>query len=145
MAYTLGLDYGTNSVRCLVVDVSDGSELGTYVFNYPTGSSGIILDAWDHNVARQYPGDYLKGLEVSVQKAIEEAKSYCADFNPFEIIGIGVDTTGSTPLPVDADRMLRWIFLLLAVMSSKGVRFTWLRQDTQPSLETCLRKAAHLL
>jgi len=44
MAYTIGLDYGTNSVRCLLVDVADGTELATAVFEYPTGEAGIIID-----------------------------------------------------------------------------------------------------
>ena len=52
MSYTIGLDYGPNSARCLIVDTANGQELGTHVFNYPTGQTGIILDANDHNVAR---------------------------------------------------------------------------------------------
>ncbi|MHC5198980.1 MAG: ribulokinase [Planctomycetota bacterium] len=101
MPYTIGLDFGTNSVRCLVVDVSDGSELGTAVYEYESGDAGILLDPNDHNVARQNPTDYLKGLEVTIPAAIEKAKQTDASFNPSQIIGIGVDTTGSTPIPVD--------------------------------------------
>jgi L-ribulokinase len=101
MAYTIGLDYGTNSVRCLIVDVSNGSELGSYVFEYKTGEAGIILDPSDHNLARQNPADYLEGTEVSIKAAIAEAKKADKDFGASEIIGIGVDTTGSTPIPVD--------------------------------------------
>jgi hypothetical protein len=63
MPYTLGIDYGTNSVRALVVDVRDGRELGAAVINYPSGKEGILLDPRDHNLARQHPGDYLFGLE----------------------------------------------------------------------------------
>ena len=44
MAYTIGLDYGTNSVRCLIVDVTNGNEVGTAVHNYETGQAGIIID-----------------------------------------------------------------------------------------------------
>ncbi|RKY13300.1 MAG: ribulokinase [Planctomycetota bacterium] len=98
MTYTIGLDYGSNSVRCVIVDTSNGNEVGTAVFNYPTGNAGIILDANDHNVARQNPTDYIEGLEVTIKDAIEEAKIL-----PDEIVGIGVDTTGSTPLPIDKD------------------------------------------
>jgi len=101
MVYTIGLDYGTNSVRCLIVDVNNGNELGTAVYEYETGEAGIILDPSDHNLARQNPADYLKGTEVSVTKALEEAKQKDKSFEPHQIIGIGVDTTGSTPLPVD--------------------------------------------
>jgi L-ribulokinase len=101
MAYTIGLDYGTNSVRCLIVDVTNGNELGTAVYEYETGEAGIILDSADHNLARQNPADYLKGIEVAVKAAITEAKNSDKDFDSSRIIGIGIDTTGSTPIPVD--------------------------------------------
>lgn len=103
MAYTIGLDYGTNSVRCVIVDIADGSEVGTAVYEYPTGQAGIILDKADHNLARQNPADYIKGIEVTIKKAIGQAKKIIKKFDAGQIIGIGVDTTGSTPLPVDKD------------------------------------------
>jgi L-ribulokinase len=101
MAYALGLDYGTNSVRCLIVDTSNGRELGTCIYEYETGEAGIILDPSDHNVARQNPADYLKGVEVTVAGAMAEARKADPGFDAKKIVGIGVDTTGSTPLPVD--------------------------------------------
>ena len=101
MKCVIGLDFGTNSVRCLVVNVADGKELGTAVWEYQTGEAGIILDAADHNLARQNPADYLKGIEVSVAQALAEAKKADSGFSPDQVIGIGVDTTGSTPIPVD--------------------------------------------
>jgi len=101
MAYTIGLDFGTNSVRGLLVDVSNGNELWTAVYEYETGEAGIILDSVDHNLARQNPADYLEGIEVTIKAAIGEAKKADKDFNTDQIIGIGIDTTGSTPIPVD--------------------------------------------
>ena len=101
MKCAIGLDYGTNSVRCVIVDVGDGRELGTSVYEYPTGEAGILLDPADHNLARQNPADYLKGAEVTVAGAIAQARQAEPAFDPKEIVGIGVDTTGSTPLPVD--------------------------------------------
>ena len=101
MPYTIGLDFGTNSVRCLIVDINNGDELGTAVYEYETGEAGIILDPSDHNLARQNPADYLKGIEVTVKEAVAQAKKSNKDFDPAEVVGIGVDTTGSTPLPVD--------------------------------------------
>ncbi len=53
------------------------------------------------NLARQNPEDYLLGIEVTVCEAIRKAKKINTDFNPSDIIGIGVDTTGSSPMPVD--------------------------------------------
>src|SRR5215212_3721116 len=99
--FTLGLDYGTNSVRALIVRCADGAELGSAVVNYPSGEQGVLLDPRDHNVARQHPGDYLVGLEKSVRAALIAAKKK-RGFSPNQIIGIGVDTTGSSPIPVDA-------------------------------------------
>jgi L-ribulokinase len=101
MAYTIGLDYGTNSVRCVIVDINDGREVGTAVYEYPTGNAGIILDKNDHNLARQNPADYVKGIEITITKAIGKAKKAVRKFDAGQIVGIGVDTTGSTPLPVD--------------------------------------------
>ena len=101
MPYTLGIDYGTNSVRALVVDVADGRELGASIVDYPSGKHGILLDGRDHHLARQHPGDYLFGLEASVASALAAAAKDPA-FSAAQILGIGVDTTGSSPLPVDA-------------------------------------------
>ncbi len=101
MAYAIGLDYGTNSVRCVVVDTANGNELGTAVWNYATGAMGIILDRSDHNVARQNPADYLKGLEITIKQALKQAAKADKKFSADQVVGIGVDTTGSTPIPVD--------------------------------------------
>src|SRR5438128_2135955 len=100
MKFTLGIDYGSNSVRALVVRCADGAELGACVVDYPSGKHGILLDPRDHNVARQHPGDHLFGLEKSVRGALEQA-ARDAEFSASKIIGIGVDTTGSSPIPVD--------------------------------------------
>ncbi len=101
MSFALGIDYGTNSVRALVVDCATGEEIGTAVFDYPSGNQGVLLDKHDHNLARQNPADYLLGLEKSVKAALEQA-SRKLGFSASQIIGIGVDTTGSSPIPVDA-------------------------------------------
>ncbi|MHC4533030.1 MAG: ribulokinase, partial [Planctomycetota bacterium] len=92
-----------NSVRALLVDVANGNELGTSVYEYETGEAGIILDSADHNLARQNPADYLKGIEVTIQAAIGQARKADKDFDTNQVIGIGIDTTGSTPIPVDED------------------------------------------
>jgi len=98
--YTLGVDYGTNSVRALIVDVSNGNEIGTSVWNYETGDAGVHEDAKDVHLARQNPADYQKGFIESVKGALADA-SQVSGFSVSQIIGIGVDTTGSTPLPID--------------------------------------------
>lgn len=99
--YALGLDFGTNSCRSVIVDLADGKELASHVSNYPSGSEGVLLDAKDPNVARQNPEDYHQSLVESVQEAMAQARQHDTEFSPENIIGIGVDTTGSSPMPVD--------------------------------------------
>jgi L-ribulokinase len=98
--YAIGVDYGTNSVRALVVDIASGEEIATAVFDYPSGEAGILLDPADPNLARQNPADYIEGFYRSVSSAVREASEQ-AGFDPQGVVGIGVDTTGSTPIPVD--------------------------------------------
>lgn len=98
--YALGIDYGTNSCRSLLVDLDDGAEVGSTVFPYPSGTLGILTDARDPNVARQNPQDYLDGMVAVVCGALEQAKANVADFDAAQVVGLGIDTTGSTPIPV---------------------------------------------
>ena len=101
--YALGLDYGTNSVRSLLIDLADGREVGSTVFDYPSGTMGILLDDKDPHLARQNPQDYLDGLVAVVHGALRQAADSVPGFDPAQVIGIGVDTTGSTPMAVDAE------------------------------------------
>src|SRR5579863_1954970 len=99
--FTLGVDFGTNSVRALVVRCSDGAEFGSRVVDYPSGAQGVLLDPKNGLLARQHPGDYLYGLEESIRGALAEAGRK-PDFAPSQVVGIGLDSTGSSPIPVDA-------------------------------------------
>jgi L-ribulokinase len=99
--YAVGLDYGTNSVRAVVVDCDNGRPVGTHVSDYPSGEQGVLLDPKDPHLARQSPSDYVHGLRAAVKGALAEAARE-PGFDPARVVGIGVDTTGSTPLPVDA-------------------------------------------
>ncbi|HWD20448.1 MAG TPA: ribulokinase [Verrucomicrobiae bacterium] len=99
-AYAIGLDYGTNSVRALLVDTRDGREIAASVWNYEHGDAGVIL-SHDPNLARQHPADYLKGAAETLRKVVAQGRKKERGFQAELIAGIGVDTTGSTPLPVD--------------------------------------------
>jgi len=99
--YALGIDYGTNSCRSLLIDLGDGREVGSVVFPYPSGNAGVLTDPRDPNVARQNPQDYLDGLEAVVRGALEQAVKGTPGFEVAQVVGIGIDTTGSTPIPVD--------------------------------------------
>lgn len=100
--YALGLDFGTNSCRSLLVNLDSGAEIGTAVFHYPSGTLGILTDPKDPNLARQNPQDHLEGLEVIVRGALAQAREADPAFDPARVLGIGIDTTGSSPMPVDA-------------------------------------------
>ncbi len=93
---TLGLDYGTNSVRALLVDVGTGAELASSVYDYPSGEAGILLDRRDPNLARQNPQDYLDGFYTTVKEVLQGV-------DPADVIGLGIDTTGSSPMPIDRE------------------------------------------
>lgn len=96
MSYTIGVDYGTDSVRALVVDTRTGEEMGTHVFEYPRWKEGLYCDPSTMRF-RQHPLDYLEGLEVSIVGALEQCGSDVAQ----KVVGISVDTTGSTPVAVN--------------------------------------------
>jgi L-ribulokinase len=124
--YTLGLDYGTNSVRSLIVNTRNGEEVASATFNYPHGRDGIIEDTRKPDLARQHPWDYLQGAEETVTKAIQRAKNKQANFSPNQIIGMGIDTTGSSPMPVDADG--RALIEMKAFSNHPGA-MVWLWKD----------------
>ncbi len=92
----VGVDYGTDSVRTVIVNAADGSEISSAVFQYPRWKEGKYCDP-ARNQFRQHPLDYLEGLECTVRQALLEAPPGTSD----KIIGLSVDTTGSTPVAVD--------------------------------------------
>nr|WP_319571107.1 ribulokinase [uncultured Draconibacterium sp.] len=94
--YTIGLDYGSDSVRSLIVNVETGEEVASVVFEYPRWKKGEYCDA-PNNQFRQHPKDYLEGLEYTIVEALKQAPEGVAE----NVVGISVDTTGSTPVAVD--------------------------------------------
>ncbi|HYQ58659.1 MAG TPA: ribulokinase [Draconibacterium sp.] len=94
--YTIGLDYGSDSVRSLIVNVETGEEIASVVFEYPRWKKGEYCDA-PNNQFRQHPLDYLEGLEYTIVEALKQAPAGVAE----NVVGISVDTTGSTPVAVD--------------------------------------------
>ncbi|CAG7619020.1 Ribulokinase [Paenibacillus solanacearum] len=99
--YAIGIDYGTESGRAVLVDLADGMEVADHVTEYPHGviderlpGSGVRLE---HDWALQHPGDYLEVLRRSVPEVIRRS-----GVQPEEVIGIGIDFTACTMLPVDA-------------------------------------------
>ena len=100
-SFALGLDYGTNAVRALIVRAEDGQEIAVAQSAYAQGERGIFFDAGQPELARQHPLDYLNGAEQATQTALRQAAEADSDFVSSQIIGIGIDATGSTPMPID--------------------------------------------
>jgi len=94
--YTIGLDFGTDSVRSLIVNAETGEEVASSVFDYPRWKKGLYCDAAE-NRFRQHPRDYLEGLEYTIVDALRRVPAGVTG----KVSGISVDTTGSTPVAVD--------------------------------------------
>lgn len=94
--YVIGIDFGTDSVRALVVNAGTGAQAGTAVEEYPRWKQGKYCDA-STSQFRQHPLDYIESLEKAVLNALEQAPEGVRQ----HVRGISVDTTGSTPVAVD--------------------------------------------
>ncbi len=93
--YTIGLDFGTDSVRAVLVDTSNGKEVNTSVHYYKRWKKGLYCDA-TINQYRQHPLDHIEGMEKTIKNVVANSK-----INPKHIKGICIDTTGSSPIPID--------------------------------------------
>ena len=93
----LGLDFGSDNVRAVIVRVSDGEELSSGVADYPKWAEGRFCNPARQQF-RQHPSDYLEAMTKAVQEALSTIKTQPT------IQGIGVDTTGSSP----AACYIRW-------------------------------------
>lgn len=95
-SFVIGVDFGTDSVRSLVVNTRTGEEAGSAVHLYSRWQKGLYCDPSVQQY-RQHPLDYLEGLEKSIKGALAQ----CPPGTAALVKGISVDTTGSTPGPVD--------------------------------------------
>ncbi|MGC6588242.1 ribulokinase [Paenibacillus sp. FSL W7-1279] len=98
--YTIGVDYGTQSGRAVLVNLADGQEVADHVTPYRHHVIDEFLPGsgkkLEHDWALQHPGDYLEVLKVSVPAVIQQS-----GIDPADVIGIGIDFTACTMLPVD--------------------------------------------
>jgi L-ribulokinase len=98
--YAIGVDYGTESGRALLVDISNGEEIATHVTPYPHGVIDEVLPTTgkklEHDWALQHPEDYIEVLRRSVPEVIKEA-----GIDPSDVIGLGIDFTACTMLPIN--------------------------------------------
>ncbi len=94
--YTIGVDFGTDSVRTLLVDTADGREIASSVFYYPRWKEGKFCNPAKSQF-RQHPLDYIEGLETTIKDVISKVSAGVVE----NIVAISADTTGSTPVAVD--------------------------------------------
>ncbi|GAB4042875.1 ribulokinase [Spirosoma litoris] len=94
--YVIGVDFGSDSVRALVVNAQTGEAVGTHVHEYTRWKQGLYCDPATSQF-RQHPLDYLEGLTATITGALAQAP---ADVRQ-QVVGISIDTTGSTPCAVD--------------------------------------------
>ena len=94
--FVIGIDFGTDSVRSIIVDTSNGNEISSAVYEYQRWKEGKYCDP-AKNQFRQHPLDFIEGLEFTIHDALGKTPSNTAS----KIKGISVDTTGSTPVAVD--------------------------------------------
>ncbi|MCK9524839.1 MAG: ribulokinase [Limnochordia bacterium] len=99
--YVIGVDFGSDSVRSLLVRTDTGEEVASGVASYRRWSQGLYSDA-AQNQFRHHPLDYLEGLEECIREALKKLPQFVRE----DVVGIGVDTTGSTPGPVDENGTL---------------------------------------
>lgn len=95
--YVIGVDYGTDSVRSILVNAANGNEVAAAVFYYPRWKDGRYCNA-SLNQFRQHPLDYVEGLEYTIKSCLQQAGPAITA----NVKAISVDTTGSTPVAVDA-------------------------------------------
>ena len=95
-SYVIGVDYGSDSVRTIIVNAANGEELASSVFYYPRWKKQLYCDL-SKNQFRQHPLDYLEGLETTIKECVAQAGPEVAA----QIKAISVDTTGSTPVATD--------------------------------------------
>ncbi|MDG6100052.1 ribulokinase [Alteromonas sp. ZYF713] len=96
--YTLGLDYGSDSVRALLVDVTTGEELASHMVNYPRWAQGRYCEPAKDQY-RQHPQDYVDSLVEVVNALWSKVPAGTAD----KVVGMSFDTTGSTPVAINAE------------------------------------------
>ncbi|NGM72933.1 ribulokinase [Sphingobacterium sp. SGL-16] len=96
--YVIGVDFGSDSVRAILVDATNGQELASRVSYYPRWKKGLYCNPGT-NQFRQHPLDYLETIEEVIKGCLSDVEAQTANL----VVGISVDTTGSTPVAVNRE------------------------------------------
>ena len=96
-SFVIGVDYGSDSVRTIIVNAANGQEVAAAVFHYPRWKDGLFCNP-SLNQFRQHPLDYMEGLEETIKLCLVQAGTNVAA----NIKAISIDTPGSTPVAVNS-------------------------------------------
>jgi L-ribulokinase len=138
--HVIGLDFGSDSVRALIVKADSGEEIASAVSDYPRWAQGQYCQP-ALSQFRHHPKDYLESMTQAIRGAIDRIERDVKQSVVQSIVGIGVDSTGSTPAPVDAQGQV--LALLPAFADNPNAMFILWKDHTAVSMAERINQLAH--